>query len=86
MLSKISNLYVTLPRGAMGLSAVIVIFPDRIYLLLMSDLTKTPGHADLYKDIDQEHVEKIIPERLFLSLVFEGMDILEFLLVNLLKQ
>ena len=27
---------------------------------------KTPGHADLLQGEDQEHVEKIITERLFL--------------------
>ena len=49
---------------------------------------KTPGHADLLQGKDQEHVEKIIPERLFLflSLLFEGMDVLEGLMENLLKQ
>ena len=45
---------------------------------LMADLMKTPGHADPLQGKNQEHVEKIIPERvfLFLSLLFEGMDIL----------
>ena len=35
----------------------------------------------------QEHVEKIIPERvfLFLSLLFEGMDILAGLMENLME-
>ena len=49
---------------------------------------KTPGHADLLQGKDQFHVEKIIPERLFLflSLLFEGVDILEGLMENLLKQ
>ena len=46
---------------------------------LMADLMKTPGHADLLQGKNQEHVEKIIPEKvfLFLSLRFEGMDIWE---------
>ena len=45
---------------------------------LMADLMKTPGHADLLQGKNQEHVEKIIPERvfLFLSLLLEGMAIL----------
>ena len=50
---------------------------------------KTPGHAYLLQGKDQGHVEKIIPERLFLfflSLFFEGMDILEGLMENLLEQ
>ena len=43
---------------------------------LMADLMKTPGHADPLQGKNQEHVEKIIPERvlLFLSLLFEGME------------
>ena len=43
---------------------------------LMADLMKTPGHTDPLHGKNQEHVEKIIPERvfLFLSLLFEGMD------------
>ena len=48
---------------------------------------KKPGHADLLQVKDQEHVEKIIPERLFhfLSLFFEGMDTFEGLMENLLQ-
>ena len=44
----------------------------------MADLVKTPGHTDLLQVKNQEHVDKIIPERvyMFLSLLFEGMDIL----------
>ena len=40
-------------------------------------LMETPDHADLLQGKTQEHVEKIIPERvfLFLSPLFEGMDI-----------
>ena len=43
------------------------------------DLKKTPGHTDLWQGKDQEHVERIIPESLFLfwSLLFGGIDILE---------
>ena len=33
---------------------------------LMADLMKTPGHADLWQGKNQQHVEKIIPERMFL--------------------
>ena len=33
---------------------------------LVADLMKTPGHADLWQGKNQEHVEKIIPERVFL--------------------
>ena len=46
---------------------------------------KTPGHVDPLQGIGQEHVEKIIPERvsLFLSLLFEGMDIFAGLMENL---
>ena len=53
----------------------------------MADLMKTPGHADLLQDKNQEHAEKIIPERVFLllSLPFEGMDILAGLIENLLE-
>ena len=54
---------------------------------LMSDLIKTPGHADLLQGKNQEHAEKIIPLRvfLFLSLLFEDMDILAGLMENLLE-
>ena len=54
---------------------------------LMADLMKTPGHVDLQQGKDQKHVVKIIPERLFLflSLLFEGMDILEGLMEILLE-
>ena len=54
---------------------------------LMADLTKTPGHADPLQGKNQEHVEKIIPERvfLFLSLLFEDMDILAGLMESLLE-
>ena len=53
----------------------------------MADLMKTPGHADPLQGKNQEHVEKIIPERvfLFLSLLFEDMDILAVLMENLLE-
>ena len=53
---------------------------------LMADLMKIPSHADPLQDKNQEQVEKIIPERafLFLSLLFEGMGILEGLMENLL--
>ena len=45
-------------------------------LKLMADLMKTPGHAVRLQGKDQEQLEKIIPERLFLfvNLLFEGMD------------
>ena len=48
---------------------------------------KTPGHADPLQGKKQAHAEKIIPERvfLFLSLLFEGMDILAGLMENLLR-
>ena len=54
---------------------------------LTADLMKTPGHADPLQGKNQEHVEKIIPEGvfLFLSLLFEGMDILAGLMENLLE-
>ena len=54
---------------------------------LMADLMKTPGHADPLQGKNQEHVEKIIPEGVyvFLSLLFEGMDILAGLMENLLE-
>ena len=54
---------------------------------LMVDLMKTPGHADPLQGKKQAHAEKIIPERvfLFLSLLFEGMDILAGLMENLLR-
>ena len=53
----------------------------------MADLMKTTGHADPLQGKNQKHVEKIIPERvfLFLSLLFEGMDILAGLIENLLE-
>ena len=53
----------------------------------MTDLMKTPGQADPLQGKNQEHVEKIIPEKvfLFLSLVFEGMDILVGSMENLLE-
>ena len=54
---------------------------------LIADLMNTPGHADPSQGKNQEHVEKIILERvyLFLSLPFEGMDILAGLIENLLE-
>ena len=50
---------------------------------LMAD----PGHADPLQGKNQEHVEKIIPESvfLFLSILFEGMNILAGLMENLLE-
>ena len=53
----------------------------------MADQMKTPGHANPLQGKNQEHVEKIIPERvfLFLSLLFEGMDILASSMENLLE-
>ena len=53
---------------------------------LRADLMKTSLIADLLQGKDQEHVEKIILERLFLffSLHFEVMDILDGLMENLL--
>ena len=53
----------------------------------MADLLRTPGHADLFQGKNHEHVGKIIPGRvfLFLSLLFEGMDILGGLMENLLE-
>ena len=55
---------------------------------LMADLMKIPGHADRLQGKNQEHVEKIIPERvfLFLSLLFEGMDNLAGSMENLLER
>ena len=54
---------------------------------LMADLMKKPGHADPLQGKNQKHVEKIIPERVFLfvSLLFEGMDNLAGLMENLLE-
>ena len=54
---------------------------------LKADLMKTPCHADPLQGKNKEHVEKIITERvyLFLSLLFEGMDILANLMENLLE-
>ena len=54
---------------------------------LKADLMKAPGHADPLQGKNQEHVEKIIPERvfLFLSLLFEGIYILVGLMENLLE-
>ena len=56
-------------------------------LKLMADLMKTPGHADPLQGKNQEHIEKIIPERVFLfpSLLFEGIYILAGLMENLLE-
>ena len=44
-----------------------------------ADLKKKPCHTDLWQGIDQAHVERIIPENLFLilSLLCGGMDIFE---------
>ena len=41
-----------------------------------ADLKKTAGHTDLWQEINQENVERIIPKSmsLFLSLHFEGID------------
>ena len=54
---------------------------------IRADLKKTPGHTDLWQGIDQEHVERIIPESLFLilSLLFGGIDILEGSMENQLE-
>ena len=54
---------------------------------LMADQLKTPRHADPLQGKNQAHAEKIIPERvfLFLSLLFEGMDILPGFMENLLE-
>ena len=54
---------------------------------LMADLMNTPGHVDPLQGKNKEHVEKIIPEGvfLFLSLLFEGTDILAGLMENLLE-
>ena len=54
---------------------------------LMADLMKTPGHADSLQGKNQEHVENIIPERVFLylSFLFDGMDILVGLMENLME-
>ena len=54
----------------------------------MADLMKTPGHADLKQGIDQEHIEKSIPVILFLflSLLIEGIHILEGMMEILLEQ
>ena len=35
---------------------------------IRADLKDTPGHSDQWQGIDQEHIEKIIPESLFLFL------------------
>ena len=45
---------------------------------IRADLKDTPGHSDQWQGIDQEHIEKIIPESLFLflSLLFGDMSIL----------
>ena len=53
----------------------------------MADLMKTPGHADLLQGKNKEHVEKIIPERvfLFLCLLLEGMNILAGLMEKMLE-
>ena len=44
-----------------------------------ADLKKTAAHNDLWQEINQENVERIIPESMFLclSLHFESIDILE---------
>ena len=48
---------------------------------LMADLMKTPDHADPLQGNNQES-ERVF---LFLSLLFEGMDILVGLMENLLE-
>ena len=54
---------------------------------LMADLKKTAGHADQLQGKKHEHVQKIIPRRvfLFLSLPFEGMEFWAGLMENLLE-
>ena len=54
----------------------------------MADLMKPPGQADLLQGKDEEQFGKSILERLFLflNLLFEGMDILEGLMENLLER
>ena len=50
-----------------------------VALKLRSDLKDQPGHESSWKDINQESVEKVIPESLylFLSLLFSGTDALD---------
>ena len=46
---------------------------------IRSDLSDTAGHDSLWEGIDMDHVERIIPESLFLLLriIFGGMTVLE---------
>ena len=52
-----------------------------------ADLKKTADRSDLWQEINQENVERVNPESLFLflSLHFEGIDILEGLRENQLE-
>ena len=58
---------------------------SQTFKLMAYLIVKTPGHTEPLQGKNQEHVENIIPERvfLFLSLLFEGMDILAGLMENL---
>ena len=50
-----------------------------VALKIRSDLLDTAGHDSLWEGIDMDHVEKIIPESLFLLLriIFGGMNVIE---------
>ena len=50
-----------------------------VALKIRSDLLDTAGHDSLWEGIDMDHIEKIIPESLFLLLriIFGGMNVLE---------
>lgn len=50
-----------------------------VAIRLRSDLEETPGHELNWRNIDQTHVEKIIPDSLylFLMLLFGGTQVLE---------
>ena len=50
-----------------------------VALKIRSDLSDTAGHDSLWEGIDMDHVERIIPESLFLLLriIFGGMTVLE---------
>lgn len=57
------------------------LFQEMVHMAIKirADLKDTAGHSDLWSGLDQEHVEEIIPDSLFLllSLIFGGMDIFE---------
>ena len=48
-----------------------------VALRVRQDLLNTPGHSSTWQELDQEHVDEVIPNSLylFLRLLFGGIDV-----------